>query len=105
MTKTYKSEALAVAHDMAEGLFEHGFIDKKTMREFDAGCLAPAPVLKPEEIKAIREGEHVSQSVFARYLNVSTNLVSEWERGQKRPGGPALRLLSVVRKSGLSAIA
>ena len=54
---------------------------------------------------AIREAEHVSQGVFARYLNVSTNLVSEWERGQKRPGGPALRLLTIVRKSGLSALA
>ena len=45
------------------------------------------------------------QPVFARYLNVSKNLVSDWERGAKRPGGPALRLLTVVRKSGLRAIA
>jgi putative transcriptional regulator len=105
MMKTYKSEALAVAHEMAEDLFEHGFIDKKTMREFDLSCLTPTPALKPEEIKAIREQERVSQSVFARYLNVSANLVSDWERGQKRPGGAALRLLSVVKKNGLSAIA
>jgi putative transcriptional regulator len=47
----------------------------------------------------------VSQPVFARYLNVSKNLVSEWERGAKRPGGPALRLLAVVKKKGLKAIA
>jgi putative transcriptional regulator len=47
----------------------------------------------------------VSQPIFARYLNVSKNLVSDWERGVKRPGGPALRLLSVVRKNGLRAIA
>jgi putative transcriptional regulator len=47
----------------------------------------------------------VSQPVFARYLNVSKNLVSEWERGAKRPGGPALRLLTVVKKNGLRAIA
>ena len=105
MTKTYKSEAYAALHDMMEGLHETGAIDKKTMRDFDAACLAPAPMLSPEDIRAIREQEHVSQSVFARYLNVSANLVSDWERGQKRPGGPALRLLSVVRKSGLSAIA
>jgi putative transcriptional regulator len=49
--------------------------------------------------------EHVSQPAFARYLNVSKNLVSDWKRGVKRPGGPALRLLTVVQKSGLSAIA
>lgn len=105
MTKTYKNEPFAALHDMMEGLHEAGVIDKKTMRHFDEACLAPAPTLSPEDIRAIREHEHVSQSVFARYLNVSANLVSDWERGQKRPGGPALRLLSVVRKNGLSAIA
>jgi DNA-binding transcriptional regulator YiaG len=59
--------------------------------------------LRLMEIHAIRE--RVSQPVFARYLNVSKNLVSDWERGTKRPGGPALRLLSIVRRKGLEAIA
>ena len=103
-TKTYKSEAMAAIHEMMEGGYEIGAIDKKTMREFDESCLIAAPVLKPEEIKAIRESESVSQPVFARYLNVSKNLVSEWERGVKRPGGPALRLLSIVSRKGLEAI-
>ena len=57
------------------------------------------------DIGAIRAREHVSQPVFARYLNVSKNLVSDWERGVKKPGGPALRLLAVVQKKGLAAIA
>ena len=103
--ETYRSEITAAVHETAEDLHEVGLIDKRTMREFDSLCLAPAPALSPAEIKAIREQEAVSQPVFARYLNVSKNLVSEWERGAKRPGGPALRLLSVVRKSGLQAIA
>ena len=47
----------------------------------------------------------MSQPVFALYLNVSKNLVSDWERGVKKPGGPALRLLTVVDKKGLQAIA
>ena len=59
----------------------------------------------PDEIKAIREAEHVSQPVFARYLNVSKNLVSDWERGAKKPGGPALRLLSIIQRGGLDAVA
>jgi putative transcriptional regulator len=103
-TKTYKSEAMAAVHQMMEGAYEIGAIDKKTMREFDEGCLIAAPILQPEEIRAIRESERVSQPVFARYLNVSKNLVSEWERGVKRPGGPALRLLSIVSRKGLEAI-
>lgn len=45
------------------------------------------------------------QPVFARYLNVSKNLVSGWERGVKKPGGPALRLLTVIQKKGLQVIA
>jgi putative transcriptional regulator len=105
MTKTYKSEAMAAVHEMMEGFQQTGAIDKQTMREFDEACLTPTPALSPDEIKAIREQEAVSQPVFARYLNVSKNLVSEWERGAKRPGGPALRLLTVVKKNGLRAIA
>lgn len=104
-TKTYRSEIAAAVHETAEGIHEVGLIDKQTMRRFDESCLTPAPALSPDEIRAIREKEAVSQPVFARYLNVSKNLVSDWERGTKRPGGPALRLLTVVRKGGLRAIA
>ena len=104
MTKTYKSEAMAAVHEMMEGLHQAGAIDKRTMREFDDACLGPSPVFAPDEIRAIREAEQVSQPVFARYLNVSKNLVSDWERGAKRPGGPALRLLSIVRRKGLEGI-
>ena len=103
--KSYRSEIAASVHEMMEGFYETGAIDKQTMRKFDDSCLTPTPALSPAEIKAIREKEAVSQPVFARYLNVSKNLVSEWERGAKRPGGPALRLLTVVKKNGLHAIA
>lgn len=105
MPKTYKSEALADVHEMMEGLHEAGANDKRTLREFDETCLAPATPLLPEQIKAIREAQHVSQPVFARYLNVSKNLVSDWERGKKRPGGPVLRLLSIIQRKGLAAVA
>jgi putative transcriptional regulator len=75
------------------------------MRGFDEACLAPARPLQPEEIRAIRESQKVSQPVFARYLNVSKNLVSDWERGIKKPGGPALRLLSLIQRKGLESVA
>ncbi len=39
-------------------------------------CLAPVPALAGDEIRAIREREHVSQPVFAAYLNVSPKLSS-----------------------------
>ena len=105
MAKKYRSDAFAAIHETMEGLREVGAIDKQTMREFDEACLTPVQILTPDEIKAIRLQEHISQPVFARYLNVSKNLVSDWERGIKKPGGPALRLLTVIRKKGLEAIA
>jgi len=43
--------------------------------------------------------------VFARYLNVTVSLVSKWERGEKEPRGPSLKLLALVQKKGLEAIA
>jgi hypothetical protein len=42
---------------------------------------------------------------FASYLNVTTGLVSKWERGEKQPQGPSLKLLALVQKKGLEAIA
>ncbi len=105
MTKKYRSEAFAAIHETMEALYESGVVGKQTLREFDESCLTPVQAFSPEEIRALRLRERMSQPVFARYLNVSSNLVSDWERGVKRPGGPALRLLTVVQKNGVMAIA
>ena len=104
MTKKYRSDAFAAIHETMEVLNEAGVVNKQTMREFDAACLTPIEVLSPEKIRLLRLREHLSQPVFARYLNVSKNLISDWERGVKKPGGPALRLLTVIQKKGLLAI-
>lgn len=105
MSKKYKSDAMAAIHETMAALYDVEAIDKQTMRHFDEACLTPIRLLKPEEIKAIREREHVSQSVFANYLNVTTSLVSKWERGEKKPSGASLKLLSLVAKNGLAAVA
>lgn len=105
MTKTYKSDAMASIHETMEALHEIGAIDKKTMRKFDEACLTPVKPLSARAIRALRDRERVSQSVFAHYLNVTTSVVSKWERGEKHPAGPSLKLLSLVEKNGLSAIA
>ena len=105
MPKKYRSDALAAIHETMEALHEIGAVNKQTMREFDEACLTPVQVLAPDEIRQIRLREHISQPVFARYLNGSKNLVSDWERGVKKPGGAALRLLTVIQKKGLVAIA
>ena len=105
MKKQYRSALMASIHETAEGLHAAGVMDKKTMRKFDEACLTPVRPLTPTEIKALREREGASQAVFARYLNVTTGLVSQWERGEKHPQGPSLKLLSLVARGGLAVVA
>jgi putative transcriptional regulator len=103
--KHYRSRRLAVLHKTAQTLHRVGQFDKETMREFDAACLTPVEPLSAAEIQTMRKRAGVSQAVFASYLNVKPKLVSEWERGEKKPSGPSLKLLSIVKAKGLDAIA
>lgn len=105
MTKKFRSDISAAVHEAATDLYDIGMITSKTMREFDKSCLTVVEPLSPEEIAKVRQEAGVSQSVFARYLNVTTGIVSKWERGEKKPKGPSLKLLTLVKNKGLDAIA
>lgn len=72
--------------------------DSEDLRET---ILIPLKAMKPSDIRELRKRENLSQSVFACYLNVSKNIISEWERGIKRPSGPSMRLLSMLQERGL----
>lgn len=100
-----KSPILEAVHETAADLHQAGVIDQVTMREFDRLCLQPVEPLEPEQIKQLRERSRVSQAVFARLLNTSVSTVQKWEIGAKHPSGPALKLLNLVHKRGLDAIA
>jgi putative transcriptional regulator len=63
------------------------------------------PAAETWEIRALRLREGASQAVFARYLNVTTGLISQWERGEMHPQGASLKLLALVAKNGLQAVA
>jgi putative transcriptional regulator len=103
--KKYKTEALEALHRTAAGLHRIGLVDRTTMRDFDASCLTAVEELSAEEIAALRKKAGVSQAVLASYMNVSVGLISQWERGEKHPRGPSLKLLAPIRKKGLDAIA
>ena len=102
MSKQYYSEIAEETHKSVQGMYKLGIVDQKTMRHFDELCIVPAQPMSGEEI---REREGVSQPVLAWYLNVSKNLISDWERGVRRPGGAALKLLNLVKEKGLQSIA
>lgn len=100
----YKS-ILEVVLESVEGLYDAGLVDATTMHEFNAMCLTPVENLSPREIKSLRLREKVSQGVFALYLNTSVYTVQQWERGVKHPRGIALKMLNLIARKGLEAIA
>ena len=104
MQNKYQSEIAAAVHEDMLDMFKLGVIDKQTMRTFDELCLVPVQPMTAEEIRTLREREGLSQPVLAWYLNVSKNLISDWERGVRKPGGAALKLLNLVKSKGVQAI-
>jgi len=95
---------LDTVHETARGLHEAGVMDTRTMREFDALCLQPVKSLSAAQIRRLRSRMRVSQAVFAAYLNTSPSTVQKWERGEKKPNGPSLKLLNLVERKGLEVL-
>jgi putative transcriptional regulator len=79
-------------------------LQKTTLRMLGRDALPKVADLSPSEIVQVRERAGVSQAVMAGYLNVAVNTVSQWERGQRKPTGAALKLLHVVKQSGIEAL-
>lgn len=100
-----KSRILDDVHETASGLHRTGLLDKQTMREFDVLCLPPVHELSARQIRALRARTRMSQSVFAAFLNTSVSTVQKWEIGEKKPSGPSLKLLNVIERKGVDALA
>ena len=99
-----KSRIIDEMHETALGLNRIGLIDKRRMLEFDALRDLEVEEMTPEKIRALREKAHLSQSVFAAVLNTSVSTVQKWEIGEKKPGGPSLKLLDLIRRKGLEIV-
>jgi putative transcriptional regulator len=104
MSEVYKSGPMQALHEGIADLHEAGLVDKATMRRFDERCLTPTQPMTGEEIVALRQREKVSQSVFARILGVSLNTVGQWERGERKASGAALKLLTLAKTHGLDYV-
>jgi putative transcriptional regulator len=95
--------------EMADDALHAGVMDAATHAKITLRHLgddvkpSPSPITG-DEIRKLRENAHLSQAVFARYLNLTVGYVSQLERGAKRPSGPALVLLNVIRRKGIEAI-
>lgn len=90
--------------ETARGLYDLDAIDGKTMREFESLRVEAPKTYTAHEIKRLRLREKASQAVFAAYLNTSVSAVQKWEVGDKKPSGPALKLLDLVERRGLNVL-
>ena len=109
MTKTASDRLTKAILETSEGMHRIGVMDdatheKITLRHLGGKAVSTAAPISGDEIRSIRERAHLSQAVFARYLNLTVGYISQLERGAKRPTGPALVLLNVIRQKGIDAI-
>jgi len=96
---------LETADDMRRaGVMDAATHTKITLRHLGDKADVVTEPITGAEIRKLREQAHLSQAVFARYLNLTVGYVSQLERGAKRPSGPALVLLNVIRRKGIEAI-
>ncbi len=68
--------------------------------EFSKGKIGKAIVheFTPVDVKNIRSQIGMSQNEFASAFGISVSTLRHWERGDRKPHGPALVLLNVVAK-------
>ena len=100
-----RQEMLELAGEMhANGTIDDASYRKITMRDVNKAEAVTLAPLTGEDIRALRERAKMSQAVFAKYLNLTVGYVSQLEREIKRPTGPALALLNVIRRKGIGAI-
>ena len=89
-------EVLATASALGAALHCVGAMDAAAAHGLDALCLPPRPGYGGAEARRIRAAARMSQPVSARLLGADKSAVAQWERGAKRPSGPAARLLEVL---------
>ena len=71
-----------------------------TKKELDSlGITIPNIQVTGDQIQAIRRQMNLSQSVFAKILNVSSSSIRQWEQGKRRPTGSTKVLLELLEKS------
>ncbi len=95
---------LDMASDLAADLHDVGAMSKATLREIEALAIPDVPQFTAAQIRAIRENSRVSQTVFARVMNVGPSTIAQWEQGKKKPSGASARLLDVLMRKGLRAV-
>lgn len=109
MNKKKNSRLEEAILETAEGMWQRGILDKSNYEKITKRHVGHKEPPKIEsitgiEIRSIREQAHLSQAVFAGYLNLTVGYISQLERGIKQPSGAALVLFNLIRRKGIGAI-
>lgn len=70
------------------------------------GKPVPAKTHRPEEVDvaSLRRSLGLTQNEFAAKFCISVGTLRHWERGDRKPHGPALALLHIVAKEPQAAL-
>ena len=83
-----------------QDLISRGIKTSFTAKELkELGIEIPEIEIDAKDIQKIREKIKLSQSVFAKVLNVSSSSVRQWEQGKRTPTGSTKVLLELLKKN------
>ena len=86
--------------ETVQGLVNSGVKISFTEKELNSlGVTIPEVYLTTYQIKEIRENLNLSQTVFAKLLNVSPSSIRQWEQGKRHPTGATQVLLDLLKRS------
>lgn len=91
-------------NSIAHSLHKSDIIDIVTLRELSDEDIPELLEYTGEEIQALRKRQRLSQSVFAKYLNISPAMVRSLEQGKRHAHGAILRLLNIIDKKGIGVL-
>ena len=95
MRKSIKNAIGETIQDLVNSGVKTSFTEKE-LKQF--GVVIPDVEISAQDIQRIREMTKLSQSVFAKLLNVSLSSVRQWEQGKRTPTGSTKVLLELLQK-------
>ena len=78
--------------EISESQFKSAISAKRRAR------LERGEISSGEDIAALRHFVGLSQSDFARAMEISVHTLRNWEQGRRKPDGPALALLKIAAR-------
>lgn len=96
MRSTVKQAIGSTVQDLIKNGIKTSFTEKELK---ELGITLPDIKMNAKDIQEIRGKIKLSQSVFAKLLNVSSSSVKQWEQGKRTPSGSTKVLLELLKRN------